>query len=128
MRGLQENLLALREELEDRVGKDRRRRLYEKEVRVLREEEEEDGQDREYVNDPLDVFLYDIVDTLVSEYEITQEEAADILTAVMDALVEGGVVEEMPEEGGDWQAWTTSLMQVGFADLVREYIRSELEA
>ena len=84
----------------------------------------------EETEDALDMYLSGMVDSLLNQYDATEEEAADTVFAAIDHAVEHGKLPEMPADGADDQEvslWVGKATIANLSRIVNEYARSNAE-
>lgn len=80
--------------------------------------------------DPIDVFLSDLVDHVMAQYDATDGEAADTVFACIDELVAAGTLSEIPEEGADEKetsAWIGRATTKKLSKKVSEFAKKNAE-
>jgi len=73
------------------------------------------------VNDALNMYLVNIVDRLMDEFEMGEDEAADFIFSCADELAEDGDLPPMPEDGAADQevsVWMGKAHTLGFIGYV----------
>ena len=82
------------------------------------------------VEDALDMYLSGMVDSLLNQYDATDEEAADTVFAAIDQAVQSGVLPELPPDDAGTQEvslWVGKATLANLQRLVNEYARNNAE-
>lgn len=82
------------------------------------------------VEDALDMYLSGMVDSLLNQYDATDEEAADTVFAAIDQAVQAGVLPELPPDDASEQEvslWVGKATLANLQRLVNEYARNNAE-
>lgn len=86
-----------------------------------------DGED---VEDALDMYLSGMVDSLLNQYDATDEEAADTVFAAIDQAVSAGKLPELPPDDASPQEISMWVGQATLANLqrmVNEFAKNHAE-
>lgn len=86
--------------------------------------------DADDVEDAFDMYLSGMVDSLMNQYDATDEEAADTVFAAIDQAVSDGKVPPMPEDDASEQEvalWVGKATLARLQHLVNEYARNNAE-
>jgi hypothetical protein len=81
-------------------------------------------------DDALDMYLSGMVDSLLNQYDATDEEAADIVFAAIDRAVQDGKIPEMPSDNADPQEiplWVGKATIANLSRYVNEFARENSE-
>jgi hypothetical protein len=82
------------------------------------------------VEDALDMYLSGMVDSLMNQYDATDEEAADTVFAAIDQAVKDGKLPEMPSDTAkepEVSLWVGKATIANLQRLVNEYARNNAE-
>ena len=82
------------------------------------------------VEDALDMYLSGMVDSLMGQYDATDEEAADTVFAAIDQAVKDGKLPEMPSDTAkepEVSLWVGKATLARLQHLVNEYARNNAE-
>jgi hypothetical protein len=82
------------------------------------------------VEDALDMYLSGMVDSLMNQYDATDEEAADTVFAAIDQAVADGKLPELPDDDASEQEvslWVGKATLARLQHLVNEYARNNAE-
>ena len=82
------------------------------------------------VEDALDMYLSGMVDSLMNQYDATDEEAADTVFAAIDLAVKDGKLPEMPSDTAkepEISLWVGKATLARLPHLVNEYARNNAE-
>ncbi len=85
----------------------------------------------EDVEDALDMYLSGMVDSLLNQYDATDEEAADTVFAAIDQAVQAGKLPELPADSAspeEISSWVGKATIANLQKLVNQYARSNAEA
>lgn len=86
--------------------------------------------DSDDVEDALDMYLSGMVDSLMNQYDATDDEAADTVFAAIDNAVSMGKIPPLPEEDAkepEVSLWVGKATLANLQRLVNEYARNNAE-
>lgn len=82
------------------------------------------------VDDALDVYLSGLVDSVMHQYDATDEEAADVVFACIDQLVSAGKLPDLPDDGApesEVVTWVGRASSGGLQRAVEEFAMANAE-